>query len=514
MNKESILQTIFIGSICVCLLAGAAFAQTTAFNFQGRLNDGANPANGNVELQFKLFDAISGGNQIGADISKPGVAVNNGIFSASLDFGAAAFDGSPRFVEIGVRPAGSGNPFTILDPRQPILATPYSIQAKNAATADTAIDSTKLGGVDASEYVTTTTVGNSFIKNATTQQTGNFNINGNGVIGGRLGINIAAPRSALDVTGVALLSPGGSGGGTMQFSQSNSETAMSFVGGNNRADIRYDGTTLKLLSNGGPLSPDSNYGININNLGNVGIGTTTPSPGIKLDVVGNMLISPGNGGVMQFGTPNGESGMSTIFGNGRADLRFDGTTFKLVAGLVGGPPPSTNGIVITTAGNVGIGTITPNAKLQVAGTVRTNVLEITNGSDLAEQFQVADGIKPGMVVAINPRQTGRLSIARGAYNRRVAGIISGANNLAAGMVLPDLPGGKKTMPVALTGRVWVYCVAVRNSIKPGDLLTTSNTPGYAMKAANYRRAQGAVIGKAMTSLKKGRGMVLVLVTLQ
>jgi hypothetical protein len=580
MNKESILQNIFIGLVCVCLLVSAAFAQTTAFNFQGRLNDGANPANGNVELQFKLFDALAGGNQIGADISRPGVAVNNGIFSASLDFGAAAFDGSPRFVEIGVRPAGSGNPFTILDPRQPILATPYSIQAKNAATADTAIDSTKLGGVNASEYVTTTTVGNSFIKNATTQQTGNFNINGNGVIGGRLGIGIAAPRSALDVTGVALLSPGGSGGGTMQFSQSNSETAMSFVGGNNRADIRYDGTTLKLLSNGGPLSPDSNYGININNLGNVGIGTTTPSPGIRLEVNGNALLTPGgSGGAIQFGTPNGETGMSIAALIGRADFRYDGTTLKLVANGGGGPPSSANGIAINNlgkvgvgtntpqakfhvvgtswfqgdttplpaaagkgiivgfsgeqgyissfdygtftpknlllnlgGGNVGIGTTTPQAKLDVAGTTKTNILQITGGSDLAEDFEIADNARPGMVVAIAPK--GRLSIARGAYNTRVAGIISGANNLSAGMILPNLPGAKRSMPVALNGRVWVYSDATRQPIKAGDLLTTSNTPGYAMKAANYRRAQGAIIGKAMTELKSGKGLVLVLVSLQ
>jgi hypothetical protein len=69
-------------------------------------------------------------------------------------------------------------------------------------------------------------------------------------------------------------------------------------------------------------------------------------------------------------------------------------------------------------------------------------------------------------------------------------------------------------PVALTGRVWVYADATRSAIKPGDLLTTSAIPGHAMKVTNYSRAHGAIIGKAMTGLKSGCGLVLVLVSLQ
>ena len=81
------------------------------------------------------------------------------------------------------------------------------------------------------------------------------------------------------------------------------------------------------------------------------------------------------------------------------------------------------------------------------------------------------------------------------------------------MVLSGLNKNDNSSPVALSGRVWVYCDATR-PIKPGDLLTTSNTPGHAMKVMNHRRAQGAIIGKAMTGLQSGRGLVLVLVTLQ
>jgi hypothetical protein len=69
-------------------------------------------------------------------------------------------------------------------------------------------------------------------------------------------------------------------------------------------------------------------------------------------------------------------------------------------------------------------------------------------------------------------------------------------------------------PVALTGRVYVWVDAAYGAVEPGDLLTTSDTPGHAMKVSDYAQAQGAILGKAMTGLASGRGLVLVLVTLQ
>jgi hypothetical protein len=74
-----------------------------------------------------------------------------------------------------------------------------------------------------------------------------------------------------------------------------------------------------------------------------------------------------------------------------------------------------------------------------------------------------------------------------------------------------MEGGKN---VALTGRVYVLADAANGAIKPGDLLTTSATVGHAMKVSDHARASGAILGKAMSGLEQGRGMVLVLVTLQ
>jgi hypothetical protein len=150
------------------------------------------------------------------------------------------------------------------------------------------------------------------------------------------------------------------------------------------------------------------------------------------------------------------------------------------------------------------------------GTTSVDVLQIMGGSDLAENFDVTEqDAQPGTVVEIDPDNPGKLRVARGAYNRRVAGVISGANELDVGMVLADLPGAENSMPVALSGRVWVHCDATQMAIEPGDLLTTAERAGHAMPVRDFDRAHGAVIGKAMSRLTQGEtGMVLVLVNLQ
>lgn len=155
-----IRQILFI--ISILLLSNfVVSAQATAFNFQGRLNDGTIPANGRYDLQFKLFSAIAGGSQVGATLDRPNLLLINGVFSTTLDFGGAAFNGADRFVEISLRPNGSPNAYVILGGRQQILSVPYSVRAANATNADNATnaqtaqsasDASSLGGVAASNY--------------------------------------------------------------------------------------------------------------------------------------------------------------------------------------------------------------------------------------------------------------------------------------------------------------------------------------------------------------------------
>jgi len=149
------------------------------------------------------------------------------------------------------------------------------------------------------------------------------------------------------------------------------------------------------------------------------------------------------------------------------------------------------------------------------GRVVTSTLMITGGSDLAEPFEVpGEGVEPGMVLSIDPDRPGKLRLSRTAYDRTVAGVVSGAGGLKAGLLMvqdrPQVAGHA----VALSGRVYCLADATYGAIRPGDLLTTSDTAGHAMRVARHRRARGAVLGKAMSPLEEGRGLVLVLVGLQ
>lgn len=161
------------------------------------------------------------------------------------------------------------------------------------------------------------------------------------------------------------------------------------------------------------------------------------------------------------------------------------------------------------------------ARIRIAsdGTVFMKQVALTGGADIAEPFEIAAtndvAPQPGMVVSIDATKTGELCVSKSGYDRAVAGVVSGANGIDPGMVLSQEGSiADGSHPVALTGRVWVWCDATNGSIEAGDLLTSSDTPGHAMKVLDHARANGAVLGKAMSKLDGGRGLVLVLVGLQ
>jgi len=211
--------------------------------------------------------------------------------------------------------------------------------------------------------------------------------------------------------------------------------------------------------------------------------------------------SSGSGGMGVLGKATGQYGWG-IYGTS------DGSSGRAVVGKdfgggIGGYFSSTSGLA-----------------LKADGTAQVNILEIIGGSDLSENFDIRTSESellpaPGMVVSIDPENPGDLVVSSNAYDRRVAGIISGAGGVNTGMLMKHAnTKADGDTPVALTGRVYCRADASRGPIEPGDLLTTSKIPGHAMKVSDYSKAQGAILGKAMTSLDKGRGLVLVLVTLQ
>jgi hypothetical protein len=113
----------------------AASALVDAITYNGRLTESAAPANGAYDLQFVLYDAVTGGSQVGGTNveTKDNVNVSNGVFTVDLNFGLAAWNGDARWIEIGVRAGTSTGAFTVLSPRQPVTAAPYALYAKKAA---------------------------------------------------------------------------------------------------------------------------------------------------------------------------------------------------------------------------------------------------------------------------------------------------------------------------------------------------------------------------------------------
>src|SRR6476620_4937046 len=175
-------------------------AQTTVFTYQGKLTDSGTPQS-TYQMEFRLFGSVAGPDQIGTTISNPNVSVSEGVFTVQLNFDTQALEAFPsadRYLEISVR-RNAGEGFVTLNPRQQITSSPYSIRTLKATQADIALDSNKLGGLNADQYVTTASVGNSFIKNSTTLQTGNFNVSGNGTLGGNLGVGTSTPTSKFQV---------------------------------------------------------------------------------------------------------------------------------------------------------------------------------------------------------------------------------------------------------------------------------------------------------------------------
>ena len=180
--KANISVTLLLIFVCCVSVS----AQTTEFTYQGRLTDTGGTA-ASYDFEFKLFSAPNDIVVLGTQ-TRLGVPVSGNVFTVQLDFGGQ-FDGTARYLEIGVKPAGSGGAFTALTPRQPITSAPYAVRSLNAATA---LNSTELGGVAANQFVQTgdtrlTDARNplagspNYIQNATgLQAASNFNISGIG----------------------------------------------------------------------------------------------------------------------------------------------------------------------------------------------------------------------------------------------------------------------------------------------------------------------------------------------
>jgi len=270
-------------------------------------------------------------------------------------------------------------------------------------------------------------------------------------------------------------------------------------------------------------SPDGNtVGVAGSSVSADGVwGTSKSGNGVE----GTSASGPGVSGSSQTG--NGVSAISTssngIYAKGKTAGLFDGNVTVngdlSARSDISAASLKTSGQVnagsVTTAGAVSAGSVT------TSGNVTANDVILT-GADLAEDFSTAGvPIEPGTVVVID--DAGALGQSSRAYDKRVAGVVSGAGSFKPGIVMdrarPDpeevaAQFGGKRVSIALVGKVYCKVDAGYAPVEVGDLLTTSPTPGHAMRADDQTKAFGAVIGKALAPLASGTSLVPILVALQ
>ena len=537
-----------LGSFLAC--ATLSFAQDTAFTYQGRLLQGGQPANGLYDLRFSLFASSNEVTSRFNVVSAAPVAVNNGLFTVSLDFGADPFQilSSP-LLEIGVRTNGTATPYQVLSPRQPISSAPWAIRAITAGAADTMsgdltlqnLNRLNFGGSMRQMVNFFNTVYGMGVQTDTLYQRsdGGFawfqdGIHNNGANNpgtggsvlmtlnpsGHLGLNTNnAVLAALVVNDQVNLNAAIFGNRhPIALSQS-----WPLIGFNSY----YSGSNgINTIYTGGGSS--SNYAAQISLdpfSGNLYFSTTAGSAASHVPVNSSTRMAILNNGNVGIGTtsPGGKLEINT--GNGSVQITSDLVpAINVTGGTIPGTMRFRNALEVwpsqgqARAGYVDVRDTNNTATiiLRGNGTATVKVLEITGGADIAEPFQMSDEqeIPAGAVVIIDDKNPGRLRLSDRAYDTRVAGIVSGANGINPGLALHQkgaLDGGRN---VALSGRVYALADASEGAIKPGDLLTTAERPGHAMAVRDFSRVQGAILGKAMSRLDAGQGLVLVLVTLQ
>jgi len=227
--------------------------------------------------------------------------------------------------------------------------------------------------------------------------------------------------------------------------------------------------------------------------------TTKPASAPSGSGVFGLTVAPGGTGV--FGANNAPAGNPGrgVQGNGPE------------AGVGGF---SDQGIgVLAQSGHIGL-----QAQAPIAGHFDGDV-EVTGdirllGADCAEDFDVADpaAAEPGTVMVLD--DAGAVRVCDQGYDRKVAGVISGAGRYRPALILDRASSQGERRPLAMVGKVYCKVDATGQPITVGDLLTTSSTPGHAMKAADPARAFGAVLGKALRACSGERGLIPVLIALQ
>lgn len=308
---SAIFRTLLL--IVMSALTNGAAAQTTSFTYQGQLKDGLNLAQGQHDFRFRLYDAASGGSQLGTTQCVDNILVNDGVFTATIDFGNQFASPAPRFIEIDVRrdtglSCANVGGFVVLAPRQPITPAPTAIQAASAFS---------LAAPDGSPAKAVFVDNNGKVGVGTTTPANQLSVAGNANVTGNVGIGTSTPGAPLHIVSTSFVpaihiaspfavmylqdtGPDSTQAGYVSYRNATG-TETAWMGFGNFGDIDFSIVNGRA---GGDivLSPLS---------GNVGIGTATPAA--RLDVRGEVRY----GSAGQYRPIAGEEPLRTI--RGKAD---------------------------------------------------------------------------------------------------------------------------------------------------------------------------------------------------
>lgn len=532
--ERSITCTILL-FLLMAALPAAVVGQgvPSSVSYQGKLTDssGAIVPDGTYSTEFKLYDAESGGAMLWD--SKPmSVSVTDGIFTVALQaIYTETLSTSSVWLETTVA--------TTVLPRVKLQSVPFAIRSddlvvpfsKSVSNTSTLLSLTNTGSGRAAYFkIDNTSSLNTAVRVDSNGQASAIWANSTGYGKGLYatstdrGDAVGALNSGLGTAGRfqinnaanaedALIATTSGTGNAGSFSITNAaSTVPAIYSSTSGTGAGIEGYTTGTgyagyfhIGNSGSNSPavyaltnGTSYALTatnttFNNYASLG--------GNTYSLYARSVVTSGIG---VYGSCNGDSSRG-VYGYTSGTNGY---------GLYGYASSSTGTGLYARGGSSGYSAIL-RGNVQIQDRVTGNpIVELGVGLDYAEGFDVSkpDTIKPGTVLVIDAKSPGKLALSQKAYDRRVAGIVAGAKGLGSGVKLGT---GQFDHNVALAGRVYCNVDATKAAIEPGDLLTTANTPGYAMKVKDHSRAQGAILGKAMQGLAKGhKGQILVLVTLQ
>lgn len=503
----------------------------TTFSYQGMLKKNGVPFTGNCDMRFKLYDAQSAVVPITTVTPLPyPVSVNNGLFTTWIDFGDQ-FKGQYRYLEADVScPSGGSPSWQTLSPRQVLYAAPYALSLRPGATI-TGTDSPSLS------IISSQIDGYGLYSEGRGRGIYGYSPNGTGVVGSAL----SGPLGGTGVSGSG--STGVRGTGTSfgvsgeslvgVYGRSSSDTGYGVYGyntSNHGAGVKGEGSLGPGVAGTGTytgvtgLATASNssitYGVygraySVNGFGTYGYSLGgTGVAGVSQS--GNALYGYNQGqarnqAALHVFNINPAGGMAAYITNTSyyATAHFANHSTGEVLYLQNGGTDAggTNGGDFIKAVNEPESD--PQFRVLTSGEVRSDVGFNTPAADFAEMLPAVTGLEPGDVLIVG--SDGKLTRSGKPYQVAVVGVYSTRPGFVAGGQMEGEPIGK--VPLAVVGVVPVKVTAENGIIQPGDLLTTSSTPGHAMKAGSQIPV-GTVIGKALAPLKSGTGVILMLVTLQ